>query len=89
MDVYQILRDKMQFKGVIMTDDLDMGAVSHIDTRYVTALQAGNDLLLVTDYNSAFTSLYEAIQSNEISIETLNQAVSRVLHFKYQLHFIN
>jgi len=45
-----LLRERLGYQGVVVTDDLDMGAVSHIATRkeaVVQAIAAGCDLLMI------------------------------------------
>ena len=45
-----LLRERLRYQGVVVTDDLDMGAVSHIMGRedaIVQAIAAGSDLLMV------------------------------------------
>jgi beta-N-acetylhexosaminidase len=47
-----ILRDRMGYDGVIMTDDLDMGAIrSHYDQRsaVIRSIQAGNDVIMMSN----------------------------------------
>ena len=42
------------FTGITITDALDMGALKDVDDLYVKALLAGNELLIVTDYEEAY-----------------------------------
>ena len=45
-----LLRHKVGYKGVVMTDDVDMDAISHLMSRreaFVQALAAGNDLIMI------------------------------------------
>lgn len=45
-----LLRNDLNFTGVIITDDLSMGATSSITDAAVKAMKAGNDLIITTDY---------------------------------------
>ena len=67
------------FDGVIMTDDIAMGAVADMENVYVKAVNAGNDLLITTDYQTGYNQILDAVKCGEISEETLNSAVERVL----------
>ncbi len=80
--VHDILRGELGFDGVIMTDDIDMGAVKDIENVYIRAVNAGNDLLIVTDYNGAYNQILEGVKSGAVSEETLNNAVKHVLKMK-------
>lgn len=83
--IHKILRTELGFNGVIMTDDIAMGAVSELDDVYIRAVNAGNDLLITTDYNTAFTQITEAVRSGKISEDTINTAVERILKMKKQI----
>lgn len=76
-----LLKTKMKFKGVIMSDALNMGGVGGYYTNEletaVAAFQAGVDLMLWP--NLEFMDTVEArILRNEIPIERLNDAVQRI-----------
>ncbi len=84
-----LLRNEMQFDGVIITDDLAMGAIVNEYTVPEAAVQsfiAGSDLLLiVSDYeNQVLTvkSLVTAFEAGEIPEERLNESVKRILTLK-------
>ena len=84
-EMYTLLRDELGFIGVIMTDDLSMGAVEEYsgeDEAAVTAFLAGADLLCCTDYQGAVKSLTEAVDSGRITEERLDESVMRILEMK-------
>jgi len=84
--VIDILRNKMEFTGIIMTDDLSMGAVSELTlekSTEATAVLAGNDMLIVTDYEKSYNSLLEAVTNKEIPMEKINKSVLRILEWKF------
>lgn len=80
--VHEILRDELGFEGVIMTDDIAMGAVADVDNVYVRAVLAGNDLLITTDYKTGYKQILNAVKNGEIDEEVIDQAVKRVLSLK-------
>lgn len=88
INIHRILRNELKFTGVIMTDDLSMGAISSIESSVIKAFQAGNDILIVTNYQEAYSSLLNAIKTEEISIDDLNHAVFRILSWKQQLQLM-
>ena len=80
--IHDILRNELGFDGVIMTDDIAMGAVSDMDNVYTKAVLAGNDLLITTDYETGYNQILEAVKNGEISEEILDNAVYHVLKMK-------
>lgn len=86
--IHQILRKDLNFHGLIITDDLEMDAIKkNIFNPYIKALNAGNDILIVSNIEEAYNELYRGIQENKIKEETLNQAVLRILTWKYSKLF--
>ena len=90
--VHDILREELDFEGVIMTDDLAMDAVSAYaedGAVAVMAIEAGNDLILTTDYRTQIPKVIEAVESGRLSEETIDTACRRVLEWKTALSLIN
>lgn len=81
--VHNLLRNDLGFTGVIITDDLAMGAVSGIDNAVVKAILAGNDLIMVTDYEESIAEVKDAINDGTISEEQIDTIVTRILAWKY------
>lgn len=86
--VHNVLKNNLGFTGVIITDDLDMGATKNIDKKYLKALLASNDLLIVTDYEKAIDEIKNGLNNNEISESTIDAAVTKVLAWKYYKYLI-
>lgn len=86
--VIDILRYDMEFTGIIMTDDLSMGAISELRTELspeAAAVSAGNDMLIVTDFENSFQALLNAVNSGEIHIDRIDESVLRILKWKYYM----
>lgn len=81
--VHNILRNSLDFTGIIITDDLGMGAVSSIDNATVKALLAGNDLIITTDYATAISDVKSALADGTISENLIDKLAFRVLSWKY------
>lgn len=81
--IHNLLRNELKFTGIIMTDDVDMGATKNIDKKYVKAIQAGNDLIITTDYEKAFNEINGALNDGTLSEGEINKLVFRVLAWKY------
>lgn len=80
--IHKILRGELGFDGVIMTDDIAMGAVADLDNVYTRAVLAGNDLLITTDYETGYNQILNAVKSGEIPEEVIDAAVERILRLK-------
>lgn len=84
--VTDLLRQEMGFDGVIITDALDMGAVSvHYSAgeAAVRAIQAGVDMLLMpADTQAAYDAVLAAVRSGEIPEAQLDASVARILALK-------
>jgi beta-N-acetylhexosaminidase len=85
----QILRDVMKYKGLIITDDLDMKALAKYyprDTIPVQALLAGANLLLYCNEPAspvkALNSIAQAIKTKKLPISIIESNYSAILAFK-------
>ena len=89
--VIRILREKLGFDGVIITDDLAMGAVDRLipsTSDYsiaVLAVLAGNDMIITADFERQITDILTAIENGVISENMINEAIFRILRLKIQL----
>lgn len=90
--IRQLLREQLNFQGVIMTDCLEMNAISEtvgVGRGAVLAQQAGNDLILISHLYerqlAGIEALKAAVQSGEISPEQIEQAAARILALKERL----
>lgn len=81
--IHNMLREDLNFTGIIMTDDLAMGATKDINDKVIKALLAGNDLLIVTDYEQSIQEVKDAIANNRLSEDVINDRVTRILAWKY------
>lgn len=81
--IHSLLRDDLNYKGLIVTDDLEMNAIKNkFSTPYVKAFSAGNDVLIVTDIKGAYTELLNAFQTKKLKETDLNRVVFRILLWK-------
>jgi beta-N-acetylhexosaminidase len=87
--INELLRKELGFNGVVITDDMTMGAiVKHFDIKKaaVQSVLAGADIVLVAHgYDQAgqvFDELVRAAKSGELSMERIDQSVARILRLK-------
>ena len=81
--VHNLLRNELSFTGIIIADDIAMGAVSSISDVAVKAILAGNDLIITTDYETSIRSVKKALAEGTISEELIDKLAFRVLAWKY------
>jgi len=84
-----LLRDELGFDGVIITDCLDMDAISEnfdIGEAAVQAIEAGSDLITVShnpeSQTKALDAVLDAVESGRISEQRINKSVERILDCK-------
>lgn len=87
--VNDILRNELKFKGLIITDGLNMGAITKNYTTKqaaVLAVKAGNDILLLpNNLEDAVCAIYDAVQNGEISESRIDQSVLRIILTKQNM----
>ena len=78
------LRNHLGFEGIIITDALDMGAVTSYEASALMAIQAGADMALMpVDIQKAHTDILNAVKEGTLSEDALNEKVKRILSLKY------
>lgn len=81
--IHNLLRNELSFTGIIITDDLAMGATSSIENATLKAVLAGNDLIITTDYEDSFNQIKNAINDGTISEELIDKLAFRIIAWKY------
>ena len=87
-EVHRILREDLGFDGVVMTDDLAMDAVKAYAADgnvAVMSIQAGNDLVVTTDYRTQIPRVIQAVRDGALEEEAVDAACLRVLRWKLEL----
>ena len=86
--ITKILKKKLKFKGLVITDAMDMKGVVDFnknESADVAALLAGNDILLMPDdLDQSTISIKNALVSGKISKERLAHSVKKILMAKYK-----
>lgn len=92
--VYKLLREELSFDGPALTDDLVMDAITQYArtsgaSPAVLALSAGSDMVVTTDFQTQIPQVLAALKDGTLSRERIEEAVSRVLGWKYDLGLIS
>ena len=81
-----LMREQMSFKGVIVTDAMNMGAiVEHFGAvdAAIRSVKAGTDIVLMpVGLEAVANGLYDAVNKGEISTKRIEQSVERILTLK-------
>ena len=90
--IHDQLRENLGYKGLVMTDDLEMAGAQvagEIGERAVRAFLAGNDMLMLAGSPShqkrAYEAMILAVKEGRISQERLDQSVQRIVDTKARL----
>ena len=81
--INSLLRNELGFTGVVITDDLDMGAISNLEEATIKAVKAGNDLIITTNYLTSLNAIKNAISNGELTENQIERAVQRIIAWKY------
>ena len=85
--ITNVLRGELGFDGVVITDALNMSAISEYytsDEAAIMAITAGADMLLMPeDFETAYNGLLAAVQDGTISEERINESLRRIYRIKY------
>ena len=82
----QLLREEMGFKGLVMTDDLDMGAILNhygFDEMIRLGLAAGNDLLMICHRMELAEQAFEILKTSPT--DQVDRALANIATFKSRM----
>jgi beta-N-acetylhexosaminidase len=87
-----MLKDQLGFKGLVVTDALDMGALTRVFSgsaaeisaqEAVEAIQAGNDMVIIpADLEGAYNGLLQAVKKGTLSQKRIDASVLKILRLK-------
>ncbi|MBI1803579.1 MAG: serine hydrolase [Ignavibacteriae bacterium] len=90
--VTDLLKKRLGFNGLVVTDAMDMGALVNSfgsDSAAVRAVEAGVDILLILpDEDAAVDALIHAVKSGRISEARIDQSVRKILECKWSLGLV-
>ena len=84
--INELLRDRLGYDGVVVTDALDMGAVTgqySSAEAAVKVLEAGADLILMPqNFEEAYQGVIGAVQAGTLTAERIDESLRRILKMK-------
>ena len=87
-DIHNILKSELNFKGITITDDLNMKALNNIENKYLKAVIAGNNILIVSNYKEAYNEIINAIRNKELSEEYIDYLITQNIAWKHYKNLI-
>lgn len=86
--IQNVLREQMGYDGIVITDAMNMGAISDSygsADAAVRAVNAGADIVLMPkDFVSAYQGVLNAVENGTISTDRIDESVRRILRLKMQ-----
>ena len=87
-NVHNILKNELNYENITITDDISMNGLNNIENKYTKALLSGNNILIVTDYEKAYTEILNSLENKQISEELINYLVTQNIAWKYYKQII-
>ena len=91
-----MIRDEMRFEGLVITDDMEMHAISRqqdLGDAAVRSILAGADIILISSYEKSIPAIINAIttavREKRISMERINASVARIIEMKIRYGIIS
>lgn len=86
--VTDVLRKELGYQGIVITDAMNMGAITDAysdEEAAVKAILAGVDIILMpNDFKAAYQGVLDAIKSGTITEERINESLHRIYRVKYK-----
>lgn len=86
--VNDILRGQLGYQGIVVTDAMNIGAITEYytaDEAAVKALQAGVDMILMPeDFGIAYSGVLDAVNNGTLTEERINESLQRIYRIKYK-----
>ncbi|MCI8638896.1 MAG: hypothetical protein HFG41_07070 [Coprococcus sp.] len=83
-----LLRERLGFDGVVITDSMSMGAITNYYTpaeAAVKVIQAGGDMVLMpANFEQAYEGVLEALRNGTLKEERIDESVYRILDCKIE-----
>lgn len=82
---HEILRNDLNYSGLIATDDLSMDAIKKYSggmSPAILAVNSGNDIILTSQFYEHLNATIAAVKNNTISMEVIERACKRILAWK-------
>ncbi len=88
--VNDLLRDSLGFKGLIVTDAMNMGGVTQVKNSEIKSIEAGCDIILMpVNIFNAHKNILEKYKSDDLFRKSVNESAKRIIRMKICLGIIS
>lgn len=88
LEVHNLLREELDFSGVVVADDLKMKAILNsmtLENATAKALIAGNDMIFSADFMASMRGAKSAVEEGKLTEQQIEKSLIRILKMKAQL----
>ena len=89
--IHKILREELNYSGIIITDDISMGAITDFiknESIATIAILSGVDIILTSNNTQNYQELLKDFKDNKVKENQINNAVTRILAYKLKYGII-
>ena len=89
--IHKILREELNYSGIIITDDISMGAITEFiknESIATIAILSGVDIILTSNNTQNYQELLKDFKDNKVKENQINNAVTRILAYKLKYGII-
>ena len=89
IDNHNYLRSTLNFKGMIITDALNMGATADIESMGIKSILAGNNILVTKNYARDIKEIFDNVYNGNLSNKYLECLVIKIIEWKIEMGLIS
>ena len=86
---HNYLRNTLNFKGMIITDALNMGATADIESMGIKSILAGNNILVTKNYARDIKEIFDNVYNGNLSNKYLECLVIKIIEWKIEMGLIS
>lgn len=79
---HNYLRNTLEFRGMVITDALNMGATEGIENMGIKSLVSGNDILVTKNYKEDIKNILEGVSKGQVSSKYIRALAIKVIEWK-------
>ena len=85
---HNYLRNTLGFRGMVITDALNMGATEGIENMGIKSLVSGNDILVTKNYKEDINNILEGVSKGQVSSKYIRALAIKVIEWKISKELI-
>lgn len=86
---HNYLRNTLNFKGMIITDALNMGATADVESMGIKSILAGNNILVTKNYARDIKEIIDNINNGNLSQDYIKSLTTKIIEWKVKMGLIN